>query len=58
MPPADSLTADLAADLDVAFETLVVSFQDGCIRSPTGSAGTGRTLRKSRRTPSSARIAL
>lgn len=28
MPPADSLTADLAADLDAAFETLVVSFQD------------------------------
>jgi RNA polymerase sigma-70 factor (ECF subfamily) len=28
MPPADSLTAELAADLDAAFETLVVSFQD------------------------------
>lgn len=28
MPPADSLTAALAADLDAAFETLVVSFQD------------------------------
>ena len=28
MPPADSLSADLAADLDAAFETLVVSFQD------------------------------
>jgi RNA polymerase sigma-70 factor (ECF subfamily) len=28
MPPADSLTADLAQDLDAAFETLVVSFQD------------------------------
>jgi len=28
MPSADALTADLAADLDVAFETLVVSFQD------------------------------
>jgi len=28
MPSADSLTADLAADLDAAFETLVVSFQD------------------------------
>jgi RNA polymerase sigma-70 factor (ECF subfamily) len=32
MPPADSLTADLAADLDAAFETLVVSFQDRLYR--------------------------
>ena len=28
MPPADSLTADLAADLDAAFEGMVRTFQD------------------------------